>query len=95
MLTVAADKEVKGFYGIPGSAPHVPFAKNPDMTSAVRGGDACDWIPDPHGPEGQYFSPATGLRHRAWGGAFETRPSVHKMRDEGIVRVFTPTDDGG
>ena len=86
MLTVASNEEVKGFFRIPGSAPHVSLAKNPDQTWAelgpwaVKGGGACDWIPDPHGPEGQYFSPATGLRHRAWGGAFETRHSVQKMR---------------
>ena len=86
MLTVASNEEVKGFFRIPGSAPHVSLAKNPDQTWAelgpwaVKGGGACDWIPDPHGPEGQYFSPATGLRHRAWGGAFETRHSVNQAR---------------
>lgn len=86
--------EVRGFYKIPGSTPHVSLAKTPDMTWAelgqwaVRGGDTCDWIPDPHGPEGQCFSPATGLKRRAWGGAFETQRSVHQVRGNGGLPEF-------
>ena len=56
MLTVASDKEVKGFYN-PDSTQHLSLAKNPDMTWAglgpwavKGGGDACDSIPDLHGP---------------------------------------------
>ena len=78
MLTVACNEEVEKYFGSSDSVLHVGLAKTSDMTWAelgqwaVGGGDACDWTPDPHGIVGQYFSPATGLRRREWGGAFET-----------------------
>ena len=89
MLTVACNKEVEKYFGGPDPVLHVGLAKAPGMTWgdldqwAVRGGDACDWTPDPHGIVGQDFSAATGLRRREWGGAFEARRSTLAMRGLG------------
>ncbi|KAK0155337.1 hypothetical protein N1851_002347 [Merluccius polli] len=80
---VFSDRRIRPVYTQP-----VYHHRNCSVTTSVVeksqlawGGDTCDCIPDPLDPEGQYFSPATGLRNREWGGAFETQHSQHQMGD--------------